>query len=844
MQRILIRLGLIVTCATMLLACGSPTLDPDELPYRLEKVRDFGLYTQTADLDGDGKDEVLLYHTPSADLGGVEALWLKNHDGQTIEQVNYEGRLLPAHVLDVMGDERQEILLPFIRSDSLFLSVLDAHGQKRLSFFLTRGAPRKEPAGTIPWDPFVQRFFVSDLDGDGQQELITILSTGLARSPRGVFVHRLPEGTLVGAKTVGAFLSGKSVLDDLDGDGKLELVVATFAPNNGASEGGFDDQHSYLIVFQFTPAPRIVWSREQGNRWSGLGLGYDDLDGDGTRELLLTATTSSSNPAEARFELVEPGTWRTLRARTYNEPFGDSHLVDLNHDATPEIVVVRYPDEVWVLDSQFTVRRRRRIASGLNRFHVWPDVDGDGVDELVLTIHEGNDFVLLSPELDVKATYPAKAVMGLMRRGVGVRPYLLATEEDPFDGKAFALDLTPNPLYGLYRYGPTVLGLLGVLVVVAVTAGVHRLYRRRRLMEEAGTAALDLATEGFLLLDPQGRILRINPTLCGWLGFDEAGRIEGVTYGEVFGTTPALASFLHEALRREPRQYDDEFALPGNGRERPVHVTMVPLSPEAEGRPHWLIAFHERSSKRGALDARAWAMMARKVTHDIKNPLTNILLTTQRLQSEYHRRVPASEAAAFDAYAERIIDRVTQLRRTAKQFMKVLDGDALELVKTDVSTFVCSLQDELRRDLPPDVDLILEVPSDEPAVILDREQMQSVLDNLVANAVQALPGGGRITISTYSVSNLRSGHADYVPKDYVVLEVQDNGRGIPKEDQARLFEPGFTTSEFGTGLGLALVKKAIEHHGGFIEVESEPGVGSVFSLHLPVAPEPMSIVPS
>jgi signal transduction histidine kinase len=136
--------------------------------------------------------------------------------------------------------------------------------------------------------------------------------------------------------------------------------------------------------------------------------------------------------------------------------------------------------------------------------------------------------------------------------------------------------------------------------------------------------------------------------------------------------------------------------------------------------------------------------------------------------------------------------------------------------------------------LPPDIDLELKLCPELPRVRFDPEPMQSVLENLVSNAINAMPEGGKITISTQLAQGLQFFPATGEPRDYVEIEVQDTGVGIEASDRERLFEPNFTASPNGTGLGLAMVKKIIDDHGGHIEVNSEPGAGSAFCVYLPV----------
>ena len=815
-------------------ACSPDAPDPTTLPYRLEKVQDLGPEAYPADLDGDGRDELAFTYTPSHGPDGVHAVWIRTQEGQTIDQVNYDGQILPLHFLDVTGDARPEILVPYVRNDSLFLSVLNGEGEQQFGFFLIDGRPRQESNSTLPWDPSVRDFHVTDVDADGDDELITVLFTGFARLPRGILVHHLPDGRPGGRNIIGA-APADSYLGDFDEDGAPEIVVSTFAPNNGAEAGGFDDQHTYLIAFELGPTPEVTWSKTVAEKWSGLNLAYDDFDGDGRREFLSMTTSASARPQQAQFERIEPGTWRTLRKRTISEPLEWATPVDLNRDTRPEIIAVRGQHELWALDHEFQRTHRRTFDETLAHIEVWPDVDGDDIDEIVAYTSWSEAIFLLGPDFQTKAAFITDAesrvsVQGIMRRGLGTPSYLVIDYLDD-DHRTAALRLVENRFYWFYRYGPPALWGMGGLAVLGLVIGGRWLYRRHRLLDRLHTVGFDAVEEGMVVLDANGTIVWINAVLQEGLGNTSETSIEGRNVEIGLDAPPALTSLLHRALTSSPpRHHEDTLMLAIDDVPRAWHVVVEPIPEER----HWLVVCRRDPSPDAPVNAKTWAMMARKVTHDIKNPLTNILLTTQRLQSEYRERVPG-DADVLDAYAERIVDRVSHLRQLTKHFLKILDIDALDVVKTDPGRLLRDVADDVECDLPPDVDLGLDVGADLPAVWMDREQIRNALENLIANAIRALPQGGTITLAAYAAPGLRTTHTDFAPVDFVVLEVQDNGVGIAPENRAHLFEPGFTTSEFGTGLGLALVKHVVEHHRGFIEVESEPGVGSIFTIHLPVA---------
>jgi signal transduction histidine kinase len=810
-----------------LVACsqgGPDAPDPKKLPYRLEKAFSIGERAVCEDLDRDGRDEIVRVFFFGEPEGGGNINLLTN-EGRTIDQVNFLGKVEMPHFLDWDGDGTIEILVPFVRNDSLFLSVVDAQGRKIDFFFLISGKPRREDDAVFEWDPDVRHFYLLDVDRDGRKELVTVIVTSYARLPRGILIHSVSDGALLGKVIVGA-MPESSFVGDFDGDGRIELMVSTVAPNNGAVAGGFDDQHSYLIVFELGSSPKVEWSREMGGVWTQPQLFYADFDGDGRKEFLVFTTTLSARPRVAELQLLEPGTWRVRQQRLISEPLISPQIVDLDRDARPEILVIRVPDQIWVFDGQFRILKQRRVALELIQLGARPDVDGDGVDELVAASPGWS--LLLAPDLGITTAFQGGILPDILRRGIGNPPYLLGSQGN----QSVTLRLVRNRYYLLYRYGPAALWGLGAAAVLGFVSLMVSQRRRNRVLQAVQSLALDTDDRGLLLLTPGLRIDLMNSTLRRWLGVNGAKRERRSSLDEALAKMPPLAEFLREATLPPMRRHETTLLLDLRGQKRIVRVVIDPVPVLGEERPHWLVCLEDLSLENEFQRARTWGMMAQRVAHDIKNPLTSILLTLQRLQMEYHEKAPEL-SGPLDRYAKRIIERVEYLRRVTRNFMKFVHVEKLNLTETDLNSFVRENSEEIRKGLPPDIGLELNLCKDCPAVRIDQEQMQSVLENLVSNAVNAMPEGGRVTISTQLAPALQFPPRS-APQDYVVLEVLDTGVGIPESVRERLFEPDFTSSESGTGLGLAIVKKIVEDHGGHIEVESEEGVGSAFSVYLPV----------
>ena len=221
-----------------------------------------------------------------------------------------------------------------------------------------------------------------------------------------------------------------------------------------------------------------------------------------------------------------------------------------------------------------------------------------------------------------------------------------------------------------------------------------------------------------------------------------------------------------------------------------------------------------RSEKLAAL-----GQLAAGIAHEIRNPLTSINILIHSLREkpsdeEHHRE----DLRVIEEEIHRINEIVDQFLRFAKPAPPLLQEadvlslfeETLQLLKPQIEKQRISVQKEFH-SLPP--------------TVLDREQMKQVILNLLLNALQAMPGGGRLRLSGQVLEDNR----------WIQLSVQDTGVGIPPEDMNKLFDPFFSTKEGGVGLGLSIAHRIIDQHRGKIQMESTPGQGTLFTLWLPIS---------
>ena len=352
------------------------------------------------------------------------------------------------------------------------------------------------------------------------------------------------------------------------------------------------------------------------------------------------------------------------------------------------------------------------------------------------------------------------------------------------------------------------------------------LERRRDYME----ALLRNATTGVLSTDAAGRIVTLNPAAAALLTGPGGRPQVGERLDEALDRTPELSA-LRGALARDgrPLAREEEVDLVRGGKARRLRLVRVPL-PDPQGGPAGaLVLLEDVTELMRSNQLAAWAEMARAIAHEIKNPLTPIQLSTEHLERLLRDRgvLPSRDV---DACLETVIKQVRALREIASEFSTYARLPDLAPEPADPAAFLAEVVAPYRAAHPPGIDVVEEYEPAPPAAI-DRRVLGRAIVNLIENALQAMTGGGTLRVSC---------RAD---ADDVVLSVADTGPGLDPVAQARLFEPYFSTKSSGTGLGLAIVRRAVEAHGGRIEVDSVRGRGTTFRLLLPRRQEAGLAVP-
>ncbi|MEO6324179.1 MAG: ATP-binding protein [Thermoanaerobaculia bacterium] len=326
---------------------------------------------------------------------------------------------------------------------------------------------------------------------------------------------------------------------------------------------------------------------------------------------------------------------------------------------------------------------------------------------------------------------------------------------------------------------------------------------------------------GVVAFDDEGTLLAINETarrLLGTAAGEEPGRVEELLQN---ASLAPLRGFLDRAVRFSgPRETTLSIAQDESPRVLEARVARVPAG--GEEMASWVVTLEDTTALVKAERAAAWEEAARRMAHEIKNPLTPIRLAAERMRKRARAAGDAQLPAVVEEGASTIIEEVGTLSDLVDAFGRFARLPAADLQQTDLSLVVQQVT-KLYAGTKAGVDVACEIPVALPHVRADAEQVKRALINLVDNAVTATPSGGRVMLH----ARVEGGRAR--------LFVTDEGPGIPPVDRSRVFDPAYSTKARGTGLGLAITQRIAAEHAGVVRVEENPPHGCRFIFEWPAA---------
>ena len=335
----------------------------------------------------------------------------------------------------------------------------------------------------------------------------------------------------------------------------------------------------------------------------------------------------------------------------------------------------------------------------------------------------------------------------------------------------------------------------------------HNLIDSRRRFTEAVLAG---ASAGVIGVDPDGKISILNRSAEKLIGHIESDAL-GRPLAEV---VPELAELFAEARSGFQRLVQGLVMINRGGRERNLSVR-VTTEQSGAAQHGFVITLDDITDLVTAQRTSAWADVARRIAHEIKNPLTPIQLSAERLRRKYGAAIH-DDKAVFEQCSDTIVRQVEDIKRMVDEFSKFARMPKAVMTGEDVADTVRQVV-FLMRVGNADIDIAVETPEGPLPAEFDRRLISQGLTNIIKNATEAIAAvpPAELDRGRIQVKVARDGGD-------IIVDVFDNGIGLPKDNRNRLLEPYVTTREKGTGLGLAIVGRILEEHGGSIELNDLP----------------------
>ncbi|MDZ5647863.1 PAS domain-containing sensor histidine kinase [Nitrospirillum sp. BR 11828] len=348
---------------------------------------------------------------------------------------------------------------------------------------------------------------------------------------------------------------------------------------------------------------------------------------------------------------------------------------------------------------------------------------------------------------------------------------------------------------------------------------------RRRFTE----AVLAGVSAGVIGLDEQGFINLPNQSAAQLLDIPDLHEMVG---RDILAVVPELEELMSTIRRRPSRLVEAQVQIRRGNTQRTLLVR-VAADTSANGIRGFVITFDDVSELLSAQRKAAWADVARRIAHEIKNPLTPIQLSAERLRRKYLKEIQ-SDPETFKAMTDTIVRHVDDIGRMVDEF-SAFARMPTPVMKPQNIQELCRQAVFLQAAAQTAIKFESILPPQRIEVECDGRQISQALTNLLKNAMEAIEG--RVE---EDAANGREGPPGHITlkvegvDDHIVLTIADNGKGLPHEGRDRLTEPYVTTRAKGTGLGLAIVKKILEDHGGTLGLDDNPGGGARVTLILPL----------
>jgi PAS domain S-box-containing protein len=357
------------------------------------------------------------------------------------------------------------------------------------------------------------------------------------------------------------------------------------------------------------------------------------------------------------------------------------------------------------------------------------------------------------------------------------------------------------------------------------TAKIRKIIGELSTEKELYKLVFDSLIEGVVVTNREKKVILANRTMETFITIP----IERIYSREIefCNFDSEIKEVLDEALAGSEKVVDREVHLERT--DQRITVSVLPLSSRGEAEGHVIIFVDITEKRKREMQLRqveglaALTTLSAGVAHEIKNPLTSIDIHIQLMKKEL-AQIESEETKNMGNLLVIVKEEVDRLNSIVQDFLFAVRPMSMSSSVENINDIVKEMVQFLSYEVEEhDIEFLLELDDDLPDVLIDPKYLKQAFLNIIKNAIEAIHENGQIRIKT-----------DTTEDGDVVVHIIDNGEGIPEDRMGKIYDPYFTTKKFGSGLGLVIVYKIIKEIGGQLKVHSKEGVGTQFSIELPV----------
>ena len=765
-------------------------------------------YWEFVDINQDEADELLVVENFK---NKCQPFMIKNQNTDNFSQITLTHPLMSFKVINNEYDESNWLFYSFNDGSKVYLQAMNYIWEKKLKRELHNFQPIDRTDALIDnpkyqWYGSLTPIMFKNIDGDSKVEVVCQAADTFTSNPRGIYVFDLVSGRLKWKLDTAACIASL-IYEDFDLDGKKDLIASTMALKNNQSTINGTTDHS-PVIFACNTKGEVLYIENCFDGYGQVLLESVDINNDGTNDIIRIDHTWGTDNHTNSVNILKPNGKQLVTEKRYEFETSISRefrplITNLDESNEKYIFVSNRQNGLIILNKDLQMVKHD-LNMSIRRVESIEDINNDNKKEILL-LGDNNEFIILNSSLKVEAR-----IKNPFPNDEDTQAEVIRTGEEKPKRIAIAChtgiiyyNYTLIPWYVLLWYWiESLLPVLsGVMLIVLILLG-FKAYKQR--CKEA--IILNQTQTGVMIISKH-RIIKINQAMLSMLSKPQESK-------EI---DHAWISTKHKALYKEIMAFCHSKAISatkdvytGSDTDHTAQVFM-----------HRLCYFPCRimimlSAQGNVYDSNAekvqWAEISRRLSHRVRRHISNILLALNILEKN-------SDLAEQSDKREMIKNEVDQIKRFTQAFQRFTEMGEYQLKQIDIVPW---LENSINRfHFPANIEVVKDWSLASLPALIEPIRFEEVMINILTNAIESMPEGGTLRISL-SACNDKT----------VLIEIEDNGTGIPEKYLTDIWKPFFTTKQSGTGIGLPEVKKILNSMQGEIELISEEGIGTTVSILL------------